>query len=60
LLTKSDKLKKGPASASLLKVRKYLKETPQNSVQLFSSLKKSGIDEAHEKLAEWLEIQPTE
>ena len=57
LLTKSDKLKKGPASASLLKVRKYLKETPQNSAQLFSSLKKTGIDEAHAKLAEWLDLE---
>lgn len=56
LLTKADKLKRGPASASLLKVRKYLKETPQNSVQLFSSLKKSGIDEAHDKLAGWLNL----
>jgi GTP-binding protein len=56
LLTKSDKLKRGPASAALLKVRKFLKETPQNSVQLFSSLKKSGIDEAHDKLAAWLKL----
>ena len=56
LLTKSDKLKKGAASASLQKVRKYLADTPQNSVQLFSSLKKIGIDEAHAKIAGWLEI----
>lgn len=56
LLTKADKLKRGPATASLLKVRKSLSATPQNSVQLFSSLKKTGIDEAHEKLAGWLNL----
>ena len=56
LLTKADKLKRGPATASLHQVRKFLKETPQNSVQLFSSLKKTGIDEAHDKLAAWLNL----
>jgi GTP-binding protein len=56
LLTKADKLKRGPAMASLHKVRKSLSDTPQNSVQLFSSLKKTGIDEAHEKLAGWLNL----
>ncbi|MDX1345226.1 MAG: ribosome biogenesis GTP-binding protein YihA/YsxC [Sedimenticolaceae bacterium] len=56
LLTKADKLKRGPATASLHKVRKSLSATPQNSVQLFSSLKKTGIDEAHEKLAGWLNL----
>ena len=56
LLTKADKLKRGPASASLQKVRKILKEMDGDfSVQLFSSLKKSGVSEAHQKLNQWLE-----
>lgn len=54
LLTKSDKLKKGQAANSLLKVRNSLREVNAGfSVQTFSSLKKSGIDEAHAKLDEW-------
>ncbi|WP_457667889.1 ribosome biogenesis GTP-binding protein YihA/YsxC [Thiolapillus sp.] len=56
LLTKADKLKKGPASASLQKVKSALKERDgEFSVQLFSSLKKTGIAEAHQKLNQWLE-----
>jgi GTP-binding protein len=54
LLTKSDKLKKGQAANSLLKVRANLhKLNEEFSVQTFSSLKKSGVDEAHAKLDEW-------
>jgi GTP-binding protein len=54
LLTKSDKLKKGPANSTLLKVRVTLqKMSPSFSVQTFSSLKRTGIDEAHSKLDEW-------
>lgn len=56
LLTKSDKLKSGAASASLLQVRKALKEIGgNNSAQLFSSLKKTGVDEARAVLDRWLE-----
>jgi GTP-binding protein len=55
LLTKADKLKKGPASASLQKVKKTLKEMEgEFSVQLFSSPKKAGVAEAHTKLNRWL------
>jgi len=57
LLTKSDKLKKGPAKAMLLEVRKHLKELgPNYTAQLFSSLKKTGVSEAHQKLDEWFDI----
>ena len=56
LLTKADKLKRGPAMASLHKVRKSLSDTPQNSAQLFSSLKKTGIDEAHTRLDTWFQL----
>mgnify|MGYP001548468676 FL=1 len=51
VLTKADKLKKGPAASTRLKVQDELvKLNPQFSVQTFSSLKKSGIEEAHAKL----------
>ena len=43
LLTKSDKLKKGAASSTKLRVIKSLEDLPNINVQLFSSLKKEGI-----------------
>ncbi|WP_434983699.1 ribosome biogenesis GTP-binding protein YihA/YsxC [Vreelandella zhaodongensis] len=55
LLTKSDKLKRGPASAALQKVRSRLKEWEDLvSVQLFSSLKRDGVDTLSQKLDHWL------
>jgi GTP-binding protein len=55
LLTKADKLKRGPASAALLKVKKALREMEGDfSAQLFSSLKRTGIEEAHRVLDHWL------
>jgi GTP-binding protein len=54
LLTKADKLKRGPAKNTLLQVRKSIAEWDTVTVQLFSSLKKQGIEEAHSKLEEWL------
>jgi GTP-binding protein len=55
LLTKADKLKRGPAANSLLAVRKRLPEFhPDASVQLFSSLKKIGVEEARRMLDSWL------
>ena len=54
LLTKSDKLKRGPASSTVLKVRAELhKLDPAFTVQAFSSLKRTGVDQAHAKLDEW-------
>ena len=54
LLTKSDKLSRQQATATLLKVRKYLSEHfPGYTVQLFSSLKKVGMDEAEAVIAGW-------
>ncbi|MEA2120177.1 ribosome biogenesis GTP-binding protein YihA/YsxC [Halovibrio sp. HP20-50] len=59
LLTKADKLKKGPASASLQKVRSRLKEWEDMvSVQLFSSLKRDGVDTLSQKLNQWLYTPP--
>jgi GTP-binding protein len=56
LLTKADKLKKGPASSSLLQVRRELGSSALVSVQLFSALKKTGVDEARAVLDDWLEV----
>lgn len=54
LLTKADKLKRGPAGNTVLKVRGELKAlSPAFSAQAFSSLKRSGIDEAHAVLDGW-------
>jgi GTP-binding protein len=51
LLTKSDKLNYGAAKNTLLQVTKELKEVNfPLTIQLFSSLKKSGIDEVHQAL----------
>ncbi|GEN28586.1 putative GTP-binding protein EngB [Halovibrio variabilis] len=59
LLTKADKLKKGPASAALQKVRSSLKEWEDLvSVQLFSSLKRDGVDTLSQKLNQWLYTPP--
>ncbi|MAZ86286.1 MAG: YihA family ribosome biogenesis GTP-binding protein [Cellvibrionaceae bacterium] len=63
LLTKSDKLKKGPAQATLLAVRKHLVDAQVDdlvSAQLFSSLKKTGVDLLMKQLNEWLEVPETE
>lgn len=54
LLTKSDKLKRGAAQNTLLGVKKELAALGNVSVQLFSSLKNVGVDEARTKLGDWL------
>lgn len=59
LLTKADKLKRGPASAALQTVRSRLKEWEDLvSVQLFSSLKRDGVDALSQKLNQWLYTPP--
>ncbi|OUD12513.1 ribosome biogenesis GTP-binding protein YihA/YsxC [Thioflexithrix psekupsensis] len=59
LLTKSDKLSHNQASATLHKVRAYLNTlSPHLSVQLFSALKRMGIDEARAQLDEWFAAHP--
>ena len=52
LLTKADKLKRGQASTALLEVRKTLGDAA--TAQLFSALKKTGLDEARDVLERWL------
>lgn len=59
LLTKADKLKKGPAQATLLAVEKHLREAEVDdlvSAQLFSSLKNTGVNLLKKQLDEWLEV----
>jgi GTP-binding protein len=52
LLTKADKLKRGRASSALLQVQKEL--DGRASVQLFSTLKRQGVDEARRVLESFL------
>lgn len=59
LLTKADKLKPGAAKSSLLEVRRRLHEWEDLvSVQLFSALKRQGLDEAQARLDAWLAPAP--
>ena len=61
LLTKSDKLKRGPAQSALLQVQKQVKEIGDNiTVQTFSSTKKVGLDGLRNKLNDWLKLDDTE
>jgi GTP-binding protein len=58
LLTKADKLKRGPATSALLQVKKYLKEINKTdadavTVQMFSSLKRTGLEELVKVLDKW-------
>ena len=57
LLTKSDKLKRGPGKNTLLAVQKDVQQSGLGkffSAQLFSSLNGEGLEELAEKLSEWL------
>jgi GTP-binding protein len=53
LLTKADKLKRGPAQSTLLKVRRDLPAIA--SIQVFSASKKTGLEELVDKLSDWYE-----
>lgn len=56
LLTKSDKLSRSESTLTLNKVRKELKEGWGENItaQLFSSLKKLGVEEAETVIGRWL------
>ncbi|MEJ6773245.1 MAG: ribosome biogenesis GTP-binding protein YihA/YsxC [Porticoccaceae bacterium] len=64
LLTKSDKLKRGPAQNTLLKVEQRLRDMDPGrtllSVQTFSSLKKDGLPQLEAQLKHWLSADFTE
>ncbi|MEE9336628.1 MAG: ribosome biogenesis GTP-binding protein YihA/YsxC [Methylococcaceae bacterium] len=54
LLTKADKLNYGAAKNTLFKVQKELSDIEVDvTLQLFSSLKKTGIADAHHMLDQW-------
>ncbi len=58
LLTKADKLGRGAAASSLQKVQREIAPLEDMvSVQLFSALKRQGIDQAHQLLDQWFELE---
>ena len=54
LLTKADKLKRGAAQNTLLKIKRELENHNEVSMQLFSSLKNTGVVEARNVVSSWL------
>jgi GTP-binding protein len=59
LLTKSDKLSRNAANQTLQTVKKELQNTWGNcTIQLFSSLKKQGVEEAETVIGAWLKDDP--
>jgi len=60
LLTKADKLTRNQAAATLRDVRAALARRGEgHTAQLFSSLKRTGIEEAEARIAQFLGIAPT-
>lgn len=58
-LTKADKLSRGAARGVLLKVQSELRQQTGEiplTLQLFSALNKTGVDEAHAILDQWLAV----
>ena len=57
LLTKADKLSRTNADAVLREANGMLAQiSPRHSAQLFSSLKRQGLDEAHKVFSRWLGV----
>ena len=55
LLNKSDKLKRGKATSTLLQVRNELKPfTNAVSIQMFSAFKGDGVEELNKKIDSWI------
>lgn len=56
LLTKADKLKRGPAQSTLLTLEKQLRERLGHkvSLQVFSALKSQGVDTLQNRLTTWM------
>lgn len=57
LLTKADKLKRGAAQNTLLKVKKELQDKTLVRVELFSAHKGTGIDRARDQLSQWFTVE---
>lgn len=62
LLNKADKLKRGAASNVLLAVRRELEKSAlgEVSLQLFSALRSTGVEDAREIISRWLTEQETD
>lgn len=61
LLTKADKLKRGPGMAALAGVRRALAtDFPETTAQLFSGLKRQGVEEVHAVLDRWFDYPERE
>ena len=61
LLTKADKLKRGPAQSTLLQTRKALESLhPEASIQLFSAHTRTGNEQLQQVLNHWLGLAPAE
>ncbi len=61
LLTKADKLTRTAAAATLARVRAHLRSFgPRHTAQLFSSVDRTGLEEAETVFAGWLGITPGE
>ncbi|WP_137936151.1 ribosome biogenesis GTP-binding protein YihA/YsxC [Chitinivorax sp. B] len=56
VLTKADKLTRQQQVLALNSVRKALAEHSNCSVQLFSSLKKTGVEELEKAICDWIKI----
>jgi len=57
LLTKADKLARGPAMSTLQNVRRDLKKLGIDaSIQLFSAVNRTGLEDAAMQLATWLDM----
>lgn len=56
LLTKADKLKRGPAQSALLQMRRTLKTQLGElaTAQVFSALNRTGVEELQQQLSSWL------
>ena len=60
VLNKTDKLKHGQAKSALLKTQQLLKQiNPGYTVQMFSALKGSGVNELEAHLDKWLNAEET-
>lgn len=61
LLSKADKLKKGPATSALMAVEQEVAEFGEHiTVQLFSSQKKEGLTEVQSVIEHWLQAPSTQ
>ena len=57
LLTKADKLKSGAANTALMKVaNELIKMEGEFSIQLFSSTKRQGLEDAYQMIGEFFEL----